>query len=294
MSKIRQRTKHLIYSGLIGAGIMGILSTGYLVHYSAQERDSKKALQQAYEQKMNDLKEKYKYQTIEGWSLSREIPAGHLITVEDLQQVELPNGRVPRDYIQSREEIVGKIAKLSLKEQTLMTQTLLFEDEQTSDDVRWREMSFIQLPASLKTIDVVDIRIQFPTGQDYILLSKKKIEQLVSGTITVKLNEAEILSLSSAIVDAYLHKASIYALTYVEPQLQSKSIPTYPANDAVLKLIKKDPNIVSKAEQALNQSARETLEKDLTGLSPQRAVEFGGSSTSSSSYEPLPTVRTEN
>ncbi|GJM69319.1 hypothetical protein HMSSN036_15350 [Paenibacillus macerans] len=75
----------------------------------------------------------------------------------------------------------------------------------------------------------MDIRIQFPTGQDYILLSKKKIEALAPGTVTVTLGEAEILSLSSAIVDAYLHKASIYALTYVEPYLQGKSTPTYPA-----------------------------------------------------------------
>lgn len=35
------------------------------------------------------------------------------------------------------------------------------------------------------------------------------------------MTEEEILSLSSAIVDAYLHKASIYALTYVEPQFQT-------------------------------------------------------------------------
>jgi hypothetical protein len=98
----------------------------------------------------------------------------------------------------------------------------------------------------------------------------------VKGTITVHLNELEILSLSSAIVDAYMNKASIYAITYVEPQLQSKAIPTYPTNKAVLELIKNDPNIVGRAEEKLNKAARETLEQTLLMVTPMHRSEFAG------------------
>ncbi|MNI46530.1 hypothetical protein D3C73_1009980 [compost metagenome] len=106
------------------------------------------------------------------------------------------------------------------------------------------------------------------------MLSKKKIQRLSSGIVTITLNEGEILALSSAIVDAYLHKASIYALLYVEPYLQNKAIATYPVNQAVLDLIKRDPNIVNKAEQALQISSRSSLESDLSVLSPEKAANY--------------------
>ena len=55
--------------------------------------------------------------------------------------------------------------------------------------------------------------------------------------------------LSSALVDAYLHDATLYALTYVEPELQERAIPNYPPNAEVTKLIASNPNIVKKAEK---------------------------------------------
>ncbi|MCM3702738.1 SAF domain-containing protein [Paenibacillus macerans] len=277
MSRLRQKTKHLIWAGLAGAAAMGLIFTGYAVYQGKQNQSAKLALQQKYEAEIETLQKAANRATIRGWVPASEIPAGHPIKADDMKEVELPANSVPADAIKSREDIAGKIAKITLRPFTLLTETLLYEEAPTTDDMRWREMSFVLLPAALKNKDVVDIRIQFPTGQDYILLSKKKIEALASGTMTVTLGEAEILSLSSAIVDAYLHKASIYALTYVEPYLQDKSTPTYPANGAVMQLIKKDPNIVREAENALNAAARERLESDLVSMSPRQAAEFASS-----------------
>ncbi|WMT42914.1 hypothetical protein RE628_11870 [Paenibacillus sp. D2_2] len=144
-------------------------------------------------------------------------------------------------------------------------------------------MGFIQLPGELKQKDVVDIRIQFPTGQDYILLSKKRVESLSPGVVTSTLNEEEILLLSSGIVDAYLHKASIYALKYVEPYLQREAIMTYPPSDAVLQVIRKDPNIVDMAEHALTATIRAGLEGDLASVTSQRAAEFMSQKSTSTS-----------
>ncbi|GIP59382.1 SAF domain-containing protein [Paenibacillus woosongensis] len=276
MSRLRQRTKQLMIAGLAGAGIVGLLFAGYAIYQARQVHHMRTSLVQEYESKIQELKEEKERRSVSGWVLARDISAGHPIRSEDLRRVELPADSVPANFMKSKEEIAGKSVKIALTSQTLLTPGLLYADEPTPHDLRWREMGFVQLPAALQKHDVVDVRIQFPTGQDYILLSKKKIEQLNGGLVTVTLNEMEILSLSSAVVDAYLHKASIYALAYVEPQLQAKAIPTYPANKAVLELIKKDPNIVSRAEHALSHSTRQILEADLSVLSPQNAVEFAG------------------
>lgn len=276
MSRLRQRTKQLIIAGLAGAGVVSILFAGYAIYQVKHMHKMKASLVRDYETQIQRMKDEKQRQSISGWALVRDISAGHPIRIEDVRRVELPADSVPANFIKSKDEISGTNAKIALSSRTLLTTGLLYSDDPTSHDLRWREMGFVQLPAALVKNDVVDVRIQFPTGQDYILLSKKKIEQLKGESVTVTLDEMEILTLSSAIVDAYLHKASIYALTYVEPQLQAKAIPTYPANEAVLQLIKKDPNIISRAEHALSHATRRILESDLSGVSPQKAAEFAG------------------
>ncbi|WP_059042939.1 SAF domain-containing protein [Paenibacillus rubinfantis] len=279
MPRLRQKTKQLLLSGCIGAFAAGVVFTGVGVMRERQFHAARNGMVQAYEEQLATLRHQAQQRTIRGWVPTRDISAGNRIGAGDLKQVELPADSVPMDLLKSQEEIAGKYAKIALRSLTPLTQTLLYEAEPVPDDLRWREMAFVQLPKLLKELDVIDIRIQFPTGQDYILLSKKKVEKLSSETLTVTLGEAEILSLSSAIVDAYLHKASIYALAYVEPNLQSKPVPTYPVNEGVMELIRKDPNIVQKAEQSLRLSnaARSGLEKDLLSMSPQRASEFASS-----------------
>ncbi|MBA9084069.1 hypothetical protein FHR92_000523 [Fontibacillus solani] len=274
MLKMRQRTKLMIYSGLIGAGVIGVLFAGYAVYSVNHLNKTRSALIQQYETEIIQLKDERISTTVAGWTTKTKITAGHKIREGDLTSVEMPKDSVPQDWITSKKDIAGKVAKVSLGANTLLTQTLLFEEEAATDDLRYRDMGFVDLPGTLAINDVVDIRIQFPTGQDYILLSKKKIQRLSSGVMTITINEGEILSLSSAIVDAYLHKASIYALLYVEPYLQSKAIPTYPVNQAVLDLIKRDPNIVNMAEQALQLSSRPDLESGLSVLSPDKVVNY--------------------
>lgn len=282
MPRLRQKTKQMLIAGFIGAAAVGALFTGYALIQERGERADRQALTQAYEEQLEDLREVARKETAEGWVVTREIVAGHPVKQEDLKLVKLPVDSIPADVLSAQKQVSGKYAKVSLQPRTLLTETLLYEEEPTPDDLRWREMSFVLLPGLLERSDVVDIRIQFPTGQDYILLSKKKVEELASGTVTLTVGEAEILSLSSAIVDAYLHKASIYALAYVEPYLQKKPVPTYPSNEAVMQLIKKDPNIVQQAEAVLSANARKGLESDLLTMSPQRAAEFSSRQTQTS------------
>ncbi|WP_178019387.1 SAF domain-containing protein [uncultured Paenibacillus sp.] len=279
MPRFRQKTKQLLLSGLIGAIAAGAAFTGVIMVREKQFHAARSAMVQEYEGQLASFRYQAQQRMIQGWVPTRDIPAGNRIGAGDLKRVELPADSMPADLLKSQEEIAGKYAKISLRSLTPLTETLLYEEGPIPDDLRWREMAFVQLPQALKEQDAIDIRIQFPTGQDYILLSKKKVETLNSETLTVTLGEAEILSLSSAIVDAYLHKASIYALAYVEPNLQGKPVPTYPVNEGVMELIRKDPNIVQKAEQSLRLSnaARSGLESDLLSMSPQRASEFASS-----------------
>ncbi|CAM2783590.1 SAF domain-containing protein [Paenibacillus sediminis] len=271
MSKIRQRTKHLIYAGLIGAAIVALFFAGYIIYSLMHAHNIKESIRQQYEgeiEAMKQAEEQQRQSLVDVWVPVRNMNSGEYIKQSDLQAIQLPRASVPDNRVLKREDLVGKVLKIELHKQTLITKSMIFAEEPTPADLRNRELSSIGLPSDLKNNDVIDIRIQFPTGQDYIVLSKKKIDKLASPTMWIQMNETEILLLSSALVDAYLHKATLYALTYVEPQMQDEAIPTYPANEEVQRLLNSDPNIVKKAEQYLSKQIREQLEDDLEAQMP--------------------------
>ena len=153
---------------------------------------------------------------------------------------------------------VPLVAKVNMNANTLITTELLSKgDNVVQDDVRKQEYNMVVLPIDLTTGDYIDIRLMLPSGQDYIVVSKKEVEiPLIGGvdsedTIWVNLSEDEILHMSCAIIDAaQINGAKLYATKYTEPGMQNAATPTYVVNEYTATLLDSDPNIL---EQAKNQ-----------------------------------------
>ena len=142
-------------------------------------------------------------------------------------------------------------------------------DVVVDNDTRDYEISGANLTTDQKENDVVDIRVIFPNGEDYVILSKKQITNLnlENCVFTSQLNEEEILRFASAIVDAYMTTgARIYTTRYVEENIQETSTPNYPVRETTIALINSDPNVVTKATETLNLEARLSLEQRLGTL----------------------------
>lgn len=217
------------------------------------------------------------------WLLTSEIEAGHAIKDADLTSVLMPLSEVPDNALFNKEDALGKIAKLSMQANTMLVDSMLFENGKTPDDLRNRQFALIELPTDLQAGDFVDVRINFPGGQDYIVLSKKKVQQLANGVIWMEMNEEEILTMSSAIVDAYINSANIYAVSYVDPYMQEPAEVTYPSNEEVLDLMRADPNIVDRASDWLERQQRQKLETALAAMDSDERREYESGSQNSSS-----------
>ena len=133
-------------------------------------------------------------------------------------------------------------------------------DEKTTDDLRKVEYNMLVLPSQIATGDYIDIRLSLPSGQDYIVVSKKQVEiPQIDGvdsedTIWLKLSESEIITMNNAIVDAYRSIGStLKVVTYTEAGIQNAATPTYVPTGEVMELINSDPNIVQTAKNALIQ-----------------------------------------
>lgn len=140
------------------------------------------------------------------------------------------------------------------------------EENKPADDIREIEFNMFLIQTNQEYGDFIDIRITFPNGESYIVLSKKQLKGIhfKENTVWLWLDETEILNISSAIIDAYIHPGSkLHVTTYILPELQEAAITFYPANLNVLDLMKKDPNIFKKASDSLTKEARAILESHM-------------------------------
>jgi len=175
------------------------------------------------------------------------------------------------------------IAKVSMKKNTIITTELLTKGDDTiANDVRRQEYNSFVLPMDLTTGDYVDLRLMLPTGQDYIVISKKEVEIPIVGgaestdTVWLKVGEDEILTISSAIVDAFrIPGSKLYMTKYTEAGMQKAATPTYIATSETRELINKDPNILTKAAEELKKRYNQ-IGYDIRTNYINRAVEAAG------------------
>lgn len=209
-----------------------------------------------------------------------DLESGALITSEDIHQ-ELVQTTVPdtenltqNDFIMMDEE-TGEILidedgrqkenevylKVSVPAGTIITKDMVSIGEKiVTSDIRTVEYSMINLPSQVMAGDFIDIRIQFPEGQDYVVLGKKRVEECNETTIWIKETEEELLTLNNAIIESYLAEGSkLYATKYTEPGMQEASKQTYPVSREVYDLINSSPNILEEAKKALRERYSDTF-----------------------------------
>ena len=151
-------------------------------------------------------------------------------------------------------------AKIAIPAGTIITKSMITSlSDALTNDKRLQEYSSIALPSELKTGDYIDIRFELPTGQDYIVLSKKEVINTNESTVWLNVNESEILLLNSAMVEAWtITGTKLYAIEYVDAGMQDSAKVTYKPSAEVTDLINANPNITK--------DAREGLSADLNSL----------------------------
>ncbi|MGV2887626.1 SAF domain-containing protein [Paenibacillus taichungensis] len=267
---IRQRTKNLIVAGVVGAVAMGAISSVGGVYLFNKHSSEQKALRAQYETQLADAEKLLQQQQATMKSVvvaSKELGNGAKLTDADLTTIEIPEKDAPTNLIQNKKDLIGKVVKIDVGKNTPVIASMVFDEGPTPRDLRNQEYNVIVLPTKIQKGQFLDVRITFPTGEEFIILSKKKVQDYSGTTVWFNVSESEMLLMSSAIVDAYLHGAKISSVTYVDPFMQDSAIPNYPANVKVIDLIQSNPNVLETAKETLRKIARTTLESNLSQIS---------------------------
>lgn len=176
-----------------------------------------------------------------------------------------------KEYIELSEDPI--IAKVNMNKNSIITIDMISKsNEKTTDDLRKQEYNMLVLPTQLETGEYIDVRLALPSGQDYIVASKKQVEiPQINGvdsedTIWLKLTEDEIITMNNAIVDACRTLGSkLYVTTYTEAGIQDAAMPTYVPSNEVMQLIEKNPNIIEESKQTLIKRYFENYERVRNG-----------------------------
>lgn len=221
------------------------------------------ALTEAY----NELDSKQK--TV--YVANRDISGGEVLVDGDNVILQTISSNLEADSYVSAEEL-GSTCIVSIPAGTPIMDVMV-KNEKIEKDSRDYEISVVNLMTDQMEHDYVDIRIMFPNGEDMVVLSKKKIEDLnlESCVFNTKLNEEEIQRMASATIDAYsISGTYLYTTRYVEENIQEEAIPTYVVRQETLEVIYESPNVLTNAQYTLNKEARENLEMRLFGLTEEQ------------------------
>ena len=251
-SKPMQRQKRTSFLlGFLTMLILSVIVIGFLGFTLFQMKAEEKAEQEA-------MKDAY--------VLTSDVKSGESINASVMKKQKVSGDLVPNNRFvdanfvdEEGNEIEDLVAKIDLNRGTIVTADMVtISSEKATDDIRIQEYNIATLPTEIQTGDYVDIRIRFPSGLDYIIVSKKQINILQAGgvdsvdTFTVNLSEDETLLMSCAIVEAFaVNGTEIYVNRYRDPGMQAAATPTYQLNDQVQRLVSNNPNITDEAKAAL-------------------------------------------
>lgn len=124
-------------------------------------------------------------------------------------------------------------ALVDIEPNTIITQSMVEEDSEDSESLRRLEYNMLTLPSTLKKETYIDIRLSLASGMDFIVVSKKYVEDCNSSTIWLELGERDMMTLNCAIIDSYIIEGSkIYVVPYSDATQAEVSTTYIPSEQA--------------------------------------------------------------
>lgn len=255
--KIKRSTKQYLIVALICITVIGSAAIFTSIIIANQIKDE-------YEAKLKLAYDEMAINQRNIFVATVDIAAGDRITSDNIAEKKV-YGSQPVDSYYRLEEDGNSIALVDIPKDTQITKTMTTKN-QVSSEIREVQYDVINLSSNVYNNDTVDIRILYPNGESYVVLSKKNIRGIEpeAPNCIFWLNEEEIHRMSAAIVDAGLYPGSKITTTkYIEPTIQDESVVTYIPSIGILTLLESDPNILETCSQELNKEVRKALENRL-------------------------------
>lgn len=254
--RLRRTTKQYIIVAIICIVIIGGASLLTTIFVANQIKSEYKASLAEVE---NDIKQNQRYVFV----AMNDIEAGDAITENNVKRMTVYSSQPQNSFITNHE--IGQLALIDIPSNTQVIKTMLTETK-VSSELREIEYQILNINSNIISNDTIDVRIVFPNGESFVVLSKKVIKGITESSVMcyLWLDAQEILRMSAAIVDAALYPGTQLITTkYIEPSIQDASEVTYIPGLSILELLETDPNILERSSRELEKDVRKALENRL-------------------------------
>lgn len=244
MSFIRKRQKNILLAGISGFFVaLMLLSVTYFIFI----RGNVAAIDWLLEDSQLEVNTMPNTMELEipqevvmadVYTLIEGVAVDTVIEEQMIMKLSIEDRFVPRNAFRDKEEIVGKKASIDIDSIMILTESMLFETGTDYIVSQTAEIQNIHVPDLLQVGDDVNLRIHFPSGQDYVVIEGKevlKIHEEYNG-LYLDLWEDEILAYSSALVDCQIYPGTYLYLTkqqWIIGDENSTSFSQYPVNPNV-------------------------------------------------------------
>ncbi len=251
--------------GIIAGAVLGVVAccvlTWFLTNRAAQAEIESIAAERANIQaRLDALGE-----PVTCYTVATQVEPGTQLKADLLVEMSVPSTWLTDDYC-SLSDIIqeqvttedesgnkhiesGMYAKTYINPGTPITKSILMTDP-IIDSTREIDVVANRWPIGLKVGDYVDIRVTYPMGEDFIVLSHKRVYEVNEQTLKLHMTEEEQHLYQAALVDYYVNLEDgmdIYFSKYIEPGVQDAATPYYSVPHNIAAVCLKDPNIVDAA-----------------------------------------------
>ena len=229
MNPMQRKTRNAFLLGFIAALILGGVGIAVLFMQIKGKNAEINKMREAANVAMSDV-----------YVLTKDVRENEPVEV---QPKKIPTEYAPDkavkslgSYTDNEGELVMK-AKGDFSKGTIITEDMVENDDDTTS-YRMVEYTMIALPSLLQEGDLIDIRLAFPDGGNYVVLSKMEVQSCTASTIWLKLTESEMLRLDEAALESYIIGGTrFYATQYVD-SAQRDLYTTYVPSELVANIIK--------------------------------------------------------
>ncbi len=219
MTVLRQRHKNMILAGVIGF-LLALVCVIFV--YIIGVQNNPKVAQWLIDKQKNIEHDDKNYDGEEmpvvltkAYVFTKVIEEDDNIREDDVMETMIDQRFLPEGVIKNAEEFIGKKIKCKSTPNMILTSTLVYEEKEQGDVKERIEVLNLHVPEFIQEMERINLRIHYPTGQDFIVLKDvymTKIYEERQGA-TLELNHDEIVSLSSAKEDVNMYPGTVMYYT---------------------------------------------------------------------------------
>lgn len=180
------------------------------------------------------------------YTVKSAVKAGDIVDMNNITPITFMSSTVTDQHITDTDVLKDKVFKIAINPNTPITSNMLM-DEVLEDDARDRDITLDRMTVGISEGDYIDIRMTMPYGDDYIVLSHKRVYAVNDNTIKLYMTELEWATYLGARIDYMLNAdygLVLYADKYVEPGIQQSAVAYYAVPENIASLLSKNPNII--------------------------------------------------